>query len=252
MSINYNSVCLYRGPSRLGADDIVILLTGLRRRSRNGKTGGMLQLWILNAIRSPVCALRTRHDRAICGTCPLRGKSGHNRTCYVDVSKAPLSAWLSWQDGNVLNAVDYPDLRERIAGKIIRYGAYGDPAAVDPDTLSQWIDHSQIHTGYTHQALDYDCDAWRGILMASCQDLTSAQKLQSAGWYTARVISDISERQPNEIICPALLQTKDQRAVNPITCNNCHKCDGKTCNVCFVVHGTAAKKAAFKSLVKQR
>lgn len=234
MSINYNSICLYHGRSRLGSDDIVILLTGLLRRSHNGKTGDMLQMWILHADRSPACALRTRHDRAICGTCPLRGKSGKNRTCYVDVGKAPLY------------------LQERLAGRLIRYGAYGDPAAVDPAILAQWIDLDQIHTGYTHQALDYDCDAWRGILMASCQDLESAKRLQAAGWYTARVISDASERQSNEIICPAILQSKEQRAVNPITCHNCHHCDGRSGNVCFIVHGTAAKKAAFKSLVEQR
>ena len=43
-----NGLVLYHGPSRINRREIVVIATGLRRKSRNRKTGKMVQIWILN------------------------------------------------------------------------------------------------------------------------------------------------------------------------------------------------------------
>ena len=38
---------IYEGPSLLDGQQIVVIATGIKSKSSNGKTGGMIQTWIL-------------------------------------------------------------------------------------------------------------------------------------------------------------------------------------------------------------
>jgi hypothetical protein len=70
--MNKNSRELWRGPSLIDGQEIVVLASGFVRESLNTKTGDMLQVYILRADISPLKASQTGDDVSICGECILR------------------------------------------------------------------------------------------------------------------------------------------------------------------------------------
>jgi len=67
--IGSRNVLLYDGPSRLNGARILIIGTA---QNGNRKIGHMLQLWIIPAI-SPIAAVQSGADVAVCGDCVHRG-----------------------------------------------------------------------------------------------------------------------------------------------------------------------------------
>ena len=81
----------YDGPSLIdGAPVIGIAVLS----SVNGKTGNMVQTYILRADQAPLDAIRAGDDESICGDCRHRPALGGS--CYVDVSKSATSVYASW------------------------------------------------------------------------------------------------------------------------------------------------------------
>src|SRR4030067_1709079 len=128
-------IILWRGPSAIGDQPIVVIATGLRRKPRNTKTGAMIQTWILRDDVSPVAAIQSGADVSVCGNCPLRGDGrGRGRACYVNVYRAPQAIWKAYKRGVY---VDYSPREHnrffrsdpRKAYVAIRLGAYGEPPA---------------------------------------------------------------------------------------------------------------------------
>src|SRR5678815_3837756 len=69
-----SSAIVWQGASRLTGDPIVAIVTGLgARKSKNGKTGPMAQVFILRADMAPTDAVKLAKDDAICGGCKHRG-----------------------------------------------------------------------------------------------------------------------------------------------------------------------------------
>lgn len=215
-----NSVVLWEGPSSFDGAPIVVIATGLRRGSRNAKTGAMVQTWILRVDVDPVSAVKSGDDDTTCGTCPHRAGAG----CYVDVSRAPLSVWRSYGRGNIPTATDAD--RARIRSLPLRIGSYGDPGAVPVSVWQSVTAEGQRRTGYTH--------AWRArpdlqsFCMASADSAAEHHVAKSAGWRTFRVINpgdDVDAAQrPGEIECLA-------------------ESRGKSCADCGLCHGSGAKAA---------
>lgn len=63
---------VYDGPSAIDGERIVVIVCALER-SRNAKTGHMVQTYILRADMHPIEAVRTGADVSICGGCKHRG-----------------------------------------------------------------------------------------------------------------------------------------------------------------------------------
>jgi hypothetical protein len=87
----------------------------------------MVQTYILRADQAPLDAIRAGDDESICGDCVHRPALGGS--CYVDVSKSVTSVFSAWVRGS------YPLLApaaaaDMVAGRMVRMGAYGDPAAI--------------------------------------------------------------------------------------------------------------------------
>ena len=106
-----NGAVLWRGASLIDGAPIVVIATGLAQGSSNSKTGAMVQTYILRADVSPVDAVRTGQDSAICGTCVHRGRDDGSgtgrhvgRTCYVNVGQGPRAVWAAWKRGRYANA----------------------------------------------------------------------------------------------------------------------------------------------------
>lgn len=237
---------------------IVAIATGLEGDSRNEKTGPMIQVWILRADIAPIDAANSGADVSICGTCPHRGRveGGRNigRSCYVTLRNAPRNVYASWQRGIYEDlGADMPcetanDWRARraseaFAGKRVRMGAYGDPAA-----LPLWVWRLALRdcegvsdTGYTHQWRT--CDArFADYLMASVDSVEDWRAAKAMGYRTFRVRAPGEELQVREIPCPASAESGHKT-----TCHACMACGGHKAkakvDIAIVVHGAGA--AAF-------
>ena len=216
--MNAGSVKVYDGPSLIDGQRIVVVLTGLRKRSKNTKTGDMVQSWILRYDTAPHVAIRTGADRSVCGSCPLRrftAGPGQDR-CYVRPHEAPLSVWRAHRDAPVapLEAV-----RTALAGRKVRRGSYGDPGAV-PAGVWAALDNGGVSTGYTHRWRDTGAGL-QGRVMASVHGPEEAREAWALGWRTFRVLAPGEAPLRGEVTCPA-----SKEAGQRTTCERCGLCDG--------------------------
>ena len=212
-SLDPTGAVIYDGPSNYDGARIVAIVTQLRGRpTENRKTGDMAQVWILRADRVPVEAIRTGHDVTVCGSCPLR-----KSVCYVSVIHAPGAVWRAWTRGK------YPTVApaELETDRPIRFGAYGDPAAVPAHVWTTL--ETRPHTGYTHAW--HASPALRPLVMASVDTATQATIAQSRGWRTFRAKAADDSLLPGEITCPA-----SDEAGHRTDCATCRLCDGARAN----------------------
>ncbi len=239
-----NGKILYRGPSLLDGSDIVVIAT---LSSENRKTGGMIQTWILRADMSPNQAVQTGEDRGICGNCPHRGPSedGKGRSCYVSWYQAPTQVYKAFVGGK------YPHAAEtnytEFLGRMVRFGSYGDPAAVP---IEVWENLARLSngrwTGYTHQWRDCSREYAR-FLMASCETEADRVLAKSMGYRTFRTRSAAQAVVSGEFTCPA-----SEEAGKLKTCETCGVCfgtrDGRSArakDVVIVAHGGLSVKSNY-------
>ncbi len=234
-----NGVVLFEGPSVLNGEPIVVVATGLRDVTGNAKTGDMVQTWILHRDVAPHHAVKSGDDVAVCGDCKHRPANGG--ACYVTTFQAPLSVWKAYKRG-AYPVVAPAAAAAWLSGAFVRFGSYGDPAAV-PDTV--WAPIRGVvagYTGYTHQWRDrVDLD-W---LMASVDNVVEYHAAKTKGLRTFLVtdtprptLSGFKVRT-----CPA----SDESGINGVDCAKCRACDGisrgaRRPDVHIVVHGARAKR----------
>jgi hypothetical protein len=251
-----NGIILYRGPSLLGGQPIVCIAVGLARDSKNGKTGaGVIQTFVLaDNGESPLEALKSGADASICGNCPHRPQPGPDGTrkagsCYVNVGQAPLAVYRAYR------AERYPefDPAEHLplfAGRFVRLGAYGDPAAVPLDVWDAICGVARGWTGYTHQFRV--CDrGYARYCMASCETVEDRRLALSLGYRTFRVRLPEQPLDEGEFVCPASAEGGFRR-----TCEDCRACAGARAGVrnaspAIVVHGLAWKAAKYRATLAQ-
>ena len=217
--MNTNGKVIYEGPSLLdGSAPIVVIVTGLTVRTANGKTGNMLQTWILCKHSHPMEALRNGSDSAICGDCPLRGIAGKERPCYVQVFRAPAEIWKAYQRGSYgrMHPSEVP-----VNGRALRIGSYGDPAAVPVTVWEDLADNAGTVTGYTHQWRKAD-PRLAGLCMASVESAESALVAEKWGWRYFRARTADSPLAKNEFICPA-----SGEGGQKTNCADCGLCSGR-------------------------
>lgn len=228
----------YDGPSQIDGSPILGIAI---LRSKNEKTGNMVQTFIIRADMAPMSAVGSGDDYGICGDCRHRGdrKRGKKRTCYVDISKSVSQVFAAWCRGSY-PLISPADGARYLAGRIVRIGAYGDPYAIP---LQAWLDligEADGHTGYSHQWRIPDAAPYSAILMASADSLADHADAVASGWRTFRVRSEDQPLQDREIVCPASPEGGNRRQ-----CINCKACDGADrpgkVSVAIVVHGAMAR-----------
>lgn len=234
MTYNPNGAIIYRGPSALDGAPIVVVVTGLASKSANGKTGDMLQTWIMRDDVDPVTALKGA-DASICGACPHRPATGG--ACYVQVGRAPLNVWRTAQRGRYVEPDDIASLG---AGRNVRLGSYGDPAAVPPRVWEALTYAAAAWTGYTHQ--------WRiaphlkALCMASADSEAEAIVARAMGWRTFRVRTSEEPVTPKaEFVCPA-----SEEAGRKTDCATCRACMGTSAKArvspVIIAHGPTKRR----------
>lgn len=234
---------IYDGPSLIDGARVIAIACALDR-SRNSKTGHMVQTYILRADMHPVEAVRTGADVFICGTCKHRGDgTGKERSCYVTLMHGPSSVYRSWQRG-VYPAEAAAEVGRLLAGRMIRLGTYGDPAAVPIDVWHSLTAHAEGWTGYTHRWPDLGRD-WALLLMASADTLDEARDAQAKGWRTFRVGAGTVFGK--EVRCPASAE-----AGKKTVCADCRACMGLAGkargSIVIAPHGAGAKHARMREL----
>ena len=230
-----NGAVVYHGPSMINGAPIVAVLTGLERPSANPKTGDMLQLWIMSAAALPLDASQTGEDAAVCGGCKHRPKFGG--TCYVSLFQGPRAVWTVWNNGDYLDTAP-DDIAQLVKDRLVRLGAYGDPAAVPEDIIRKLADAAKGHTGYTHQWAAPSFRWLQDICQASVDSLPEYHKAVSQGWATFRV-RPVGETVPqaNEFNCPA-----SEEGGKRTNCADCLACNGTGKHIVITAHGATAKR----------
>ena len=222
---------IYEGPSVLNGKPIVAIATGLVSPSSNTKTGPMIQTWILDANTEPHHAVKNGEDASVCGDCPARGK-----WCYVTTFQGPLSIYRTWKRGG------YPQYAaEAFAGQPVRFGAYGDPAAVPFHIWDTIGFQARMVTGYTH-AWKYCDPLFKHWCMASCDTEEEALQARERGWRTFRVTKSPGDKAlSKEVICPA-----SEEAGHKIQCIDCGACNGtstrRKSHIVIMAHGAKTKR----------
>lgn len=226
---------LYEGPSLIDGKPIAVIAID---QSKNGKTGGMLQTYIIRSDINPLTASKTGEDFSICGDCKHRGKptddpdkkQAKDRPCYVTLGQGPLIVFNAYKAGK------YPRARPQDIGKDrdVRIGTYGDPYAAPVKIWEELLRFALGWTGYTHQ--------WRtaaslkDICMASVDSQAERQEASAVGWRTFRITF---EGEPlskgNEVNCPS---------DKGVQCADCMLCGGsvvKAKSIAIIGHGSGKK-----------
>lgn len=235
-----SGIVLWAGPSLLDGAPIVVIATGLADASANPKTGDMVQTWIMRQDRAPHVATQDGTDASVCGDCQHRPANGG--ACYVMVWRGPRSVWQAWTRGRYPTAEGLDAVADVGAGRMVRLGSYGDPAAVPAEVWQALVSRAKGHTGYTHQWRLPHADALRGLCMASADSSGERDEAQADGWRTFRVRTADQPLGPREVVCPA--SEEAGRKLDCAACRACGGADGRKGSVAIVVHGARARKFA--------
>jgi len=213
-------------------------------KSRNLKTGNMIQTWIMRADLSPMAASRNGSDASICGLCRHRGKAtgathgvAKDRSCYVDLAKAPMNIWNTWRRGRYPVAVGHAAIAAIGRGRKVRIGAYGDGSAAPAYIVDSLLSEAAGHTAYSHQSGNAGSSYDPARYMVSADSEQAARAAWNVGARTFRVVSDYREMVAGrEIACPS------SRGIH---CIDCGLCDGTARHpgaksIAIEVHGAGA------------
>jgi hypothetical protein len=220
---------IYKGPSLIDGEPIVAIAI---TKSKNIKTGNMIQTYILREDIDPITANRTGLDYSICGGCALRGTPTNKtsglaakRKCYVQIGQAPRQIYQAYKLGRYPVANDLTAIGK---GRVVRIGSYGDGAAVPQAIWDQLTKAAINHTAYTHNhgnPLFY---------MKSVETIQEAEWNWSSGYRTFRVVKSKDEIvKDKEVLCPA-------DGLN-VTCSSCRLCGGsaiKAKSIAIEAHGS--------------
>ena len=193
--------------------------------SENEKTGAdLVQSFIIRADVAPTDALKTGADASICGQCvhrPILAKQNGQAPCYVNVGRSVRSVYEAYRRGRYTPATP-AQLRAVLAGRKVRLGTYGDPAAAPVAMWQEITADAAGVVGYSHQwqAVDFDHAAWAPLVMASADTIDEAAQANLYGMRVFRVSVGV-DRQPGETTCPASAEG-GRRA----TCDKCMLCGG--------------------------
>lgn len=228
---------LYEGPSLLGNGEQIVVIA--INDSKNAKTGGMVQTYIINVDETPLIAKNSEKGKAICGDCKHRGTS-----CYVRVEQAPTGIYKAYLRGSY-KKLTQDEIRRLMMNQHVRMGTYGEPAAITRKNWEQWLETASGNTGYTHQWRTTDL---KTLCMASTDTNEEYYEAKALGWRCFNVMNS-NQQQPTgkHFICPA-----SEAMGKKVQCNECMACNGTqngaTADILIEVHGVAHKVKKFREL----
>lgn len=244
-----NGAIIWEGKSQIDGAPIMLVATGLKKSSNNVKTGDLVQTWILRSDITPQEAVDSGADASICGACPHRGDvvngKNVNRSCYVTIFQAPRNIYQTAKRGR------YPRMKREkatqlLAGRNVRLGAYGDPAAIPFHVWDYLLRDSERGTGYTHQWKECDSRFSR-YCMASADSALEGELARAMGYRSFRVGTRAESLvKGTEFLCPA-----SKEAGQKLNCAACLACGGtdspNKASVYIPAHGAIGKVKHFEA-----
>jgi len=236
---------VWKGPSALDGSEVVLIATRGSTTKANRKTGSVIQTYILQTQGKPHLLAKEGLDEGICGKCPH--KPSLNGTCYVRLDTGPNMVYRAYTKGS------YPvfplEGPSPFAGEVLRMGSYGDPVAIPLEVWGVLLRGTVGHTGYTHQWKEERFSAFKGLCMASCDNLDEDRQARGLGWRTFTVLPKGAKAIPaGAFLCPA-----SEEAGKKLTCSQCLACDGTSrarhASIYIPVHGIAFKITRFSNLI---
>ena len=233
---------IYDGPSMIDGEPIIAIVCALDR-SRNAKTGAMVQTYILRKDVHPIDAVKSGADVSICGSCKHRGDGmGGARSCYVTLIHGPSHVYRSYQRG-AYEAMNPTAAGVLLAGRTIRLGTYGDPAAVPIQIWQALTAMAKGWTGYSHRWNEVSRD-WSLLVMASADTEAERFAARAMGYRVFRVGAG---RYVDEVRCPASAEAG--KLTNCADCRACMGLAGKArADIVIAPHGTGARYAREREL----
>jgi hypothetical protein len=180
-------------------------------------------------------------DGAVCGDCPHRGKaSGGSGACYTHGQ--PMWGENSMVRSHMAKGSAPFDITA-FTGRLVRFGAYGDPAAV-PFFVWARIANVALNggalCGYTH-AWRYCDPRFSRFCMASVDRLEDWPAAKALGYRSFMVRPKGTPKPTGLVQCPASVE-----AGKRTTCDTCLACGGTSNNrhsdVSIEAHGTGARR----------
>lgn len=196
------------------------LVFQFQMETSNTKTGNLVQNYIL-----PESWLTTNEsisrlsDKDICFDCPH--SQSENKTCYVRKGNSFMGLMSKVRSLRKKFIPEYSQeiedrLIEAIAGRGIRFGAYGEPVLLGEELISKIAKSSKFWTGYTHQWHKFN---WaKDYFMASVESNLIARAAEAMGFRTFFVGDTALE---NYVTCPA-----SKEAGKKAECADCKMCMG--------------------------
>ena len=238
---------IYEGASLLDGKPIMVVAL---LKSSNGKTGNMVQTYIMRSDIDPMLASKNGEDFSICGECPHRGeatddpnsKQAKKRGCYVILFQGALNVYKSYTKGNYPTSFGHDAIQSIGDGKDVRLGTYGDPSVVPRYVWDSLLGKAKSNTAYSHQASQSSAQFVAQYMMRSADTLDEARKSWSMGERTFRVAPLTSMVKGKEILCPA-----SEEAGRRTTCEKCGLCGGmqvKAKSILIPPHGNGRKYVA--------
>lgn len=233
---NLNGAILYEGPSAIDGQPIVVIMTGIKVKSKNEKTGNMLQTWIIRSDIHPADAINTGSDYSICGNCPHRKHSSPSkiRTCYVNMNTV-YQVYHAYREGKYLPLNEHPTALKVIREKPIRLGAYGDPVNIPLHVIHRLSTITPGMTGYTHQWSHPRFSSYKRYCVASVDNMIQFLNAEQLGWSTFFPYQQGTELHKKQVSCQGGVKT---------TCSKCLLCAGSSDrqkHITVPVHGSQKK-----------
>lgn len=220
------SAIIYDGPSAFDGQPIMgaITLGSSNSKLTDRPNAEVVQLWILPRDLHPSEAMSSGADASVCGDCPLRPwRDGLKvkRACYV----MPMPISSVWRNTDRSRVVTPTEALRGSRARLLRLGAWGDPAALPYDVVSELAGAARKagirqRTGYTHTWRITD-QRFKHLIMASCEGTLEATEAQRLGWRTFTVTPRPERPAVGAIICPA-----SNEVGRKSTCEKCGLCDG--------------------------
>ena len=212
-----NGLCLFRN------EHIACIITGLVKKSRNRKTGPMLQVWII-PLKSPMLI---QNQSLVCGDCKLMPKR-----CYVNKGHSVLAVHEAFLRGL------YPDASAQdwalLQGKAIRFGAWGDPSFVPVAIWNKLAELASLRSGYTHQWNKPWAQGLIDLVMASVDSAEEQFQAAKMGWRTFRIRpTSQGVLFPDEIVCPS-----ESRGSKCAECGLCNGAQSRAKSIVITAHGS--------------
>jgi hypothetical protein len=157
---------------------------------------------------------------AVCFDCPFRGYLKcytHKYEQYSGILSSLRSISIEFKEKEIPSLEDVWDKVMKMSkDRYIRFGTYGEPSLIPIDMVSNMIDLSKSHTGYTHQWAKKP--EYHRFFMASTHSIGQSNMAMKLG-YRSFIVTD--EESKDAIQCPASKEMGYRS-----TCEKCGLCSG--------------------------